>query len=352
MEEKQFIKIFINPLYSKKIDLEHINEQIYQEVLDLSNWFCIPSYVLNNIIYNDDSSNVLIEGLKKQFQISNLKNLLNKREFIRVAEIYNKHAVDYVFLKGTAINLLDGEYTRHSRDIDILVKREFLSKAYSLLKEIGYRYINPWVSDNVKHTSKTNHLPVLVNDDGVLIELHHRVTNPWHYEDCPLTESMLSNPLIKEKKGVEIKISDLNHLIAHITYHAARHHHFNMGPVFLYDIKYLRSMLNDDKKLKILMKRLELEDVYKKILHYIDRENTRDEFSIYSESKLKSHQKRNSKKFIKLISTISGVQELFSIILKRFKYNEDLYQTSKYSPKFYLILLVELKNYLKRQFKF
>ena len=69
MKEVQFINIFINPLDSKKIHLNEINKDIYHEVKDLTNRFLIPNHVLKNILYDNKSSNSLIQSLKEQWMI-------------------------------------------------------------------------------------------------------------------------------------------------------------------------------------------------------------------------------------------------------------------------------------------
>ena len=72
---------------------------------------------------------------------------------------------------------------------------------------------------------------------------------------------MLSQYFIVCKNRVDIKISSINHLVAHIIYHAAFHHKFNMGPVFLYDIKNLKNKITNNKELENLLHHMSLFDV-------------------------------------------------------------------------------------------
>ena len=52
MTEEQFSNLFIRPLYKDKFLLSEIDKNIYDEIIYLSNKFCMPSQVLNNLIYN------------------------------------------------------------------------------------------------------------------------------------------------------------------------------------------------------------------------------------------------------------------------------------------------------------
>ena len=64
---------------------------------------------------------------------------------------------------------------------------------------------------------------------------------------------MLSQYSTVNKNSIDIKISSINHLVAHIIYHAAFHHKFNIGPVFLYDIKNFKNKITNNKELENLL---------------------------------------------------------------------------------------------------
>lgn len=351
MKIEEFNKIFINPLYKYSIDIKEIDEQIYDEILQLTNIFLMPTQVLGNIIYQKDYQNSLIHGLKKQTYVSNLKNLMNKKELIKIANIFNKKQIDYVFLKGSAIKLLDSAYIRYSRDIDILVTQEHLIHAYKILKELGYRYKDTLVSDTAKYVKYKHHIPVMVNSDGVYIELHHRITDKSYYEECPLSKPMLDDPKIVKINQIDIKISKLNFLIVHIIYHAVLHHKFELGPIFLYDINMLNNKIDDKQSLMNLLMSTNLINEYNEVNKYISNKKTIDMFNIYNKSRIKSFNDNNPKKLSYLIFSKKGRKEFYKIITRKFTHNEDLYQTSKLLPKFYLILCIELKNHFLKLFK-
>lgn len=351
MNENEFSNIFIRPLYKDKFPLSEIDKNIYDEVLDLSDRFCLPSQILNNLIYDNETSNSLIDGLIKQTHVANLKKLINQNELLKIANLFNENSIDYVFMKGSAINVLSDGYVRYSRDLDVLVCKHSLLKAYELLKNIGYGYLSPLVADTAKFTSQTHHIPILSNGEGALVEIHHRVTSKSAYKECPFAESMLKEKLIITKNNVNIRISNVNHTIAHIIYHAVKHHKFDLGPVFLHDIKHLKEQDKDEIQLNRLLTRLCLKDQYRKIVNFIDKKNVDDIFEIYKIQQIKIYNERNPKKISYLVFSQKGRSDLWNITKRFFIFNEDYFQTSKYSFKFYLILLIIIKRHIVRLLK-
>ena len=119
MKEDQFNNIFLRPLHKDKFHLSEIDKRTYDEVLDLSNNFCMPTEILNNLEYNTKIQNSLINGLKKQTYISNLKKLINQKELLRISKLYNENGIDYVFMKGSAINFFCNSFPSINSDISL-----------------------------------------------------------------------------------------------------------------------------------------------------------------------------------------------------------------------------------------
>lgn len=348
MNSSQFNNIFFRPLHNDKIPLHKIDESTYDEIIYLSNKFLLSSEILNNILNKGNRSNALLRGLNELSNISNLKILINQNELIKIAKVFNENNINYAFLKGSAINLLSNKYIRCSRDIDVIVNKSSLTKAYNLLKDIGYSYKDKLVSDKTKYIKYSHHLPVMSNPEGALVELHHRITDFAFYEECPLTKLILDDYSSVKKSGIDIKICRLEYLIAHIIYHASLHHEFNQGPIFLYDIKHLRGMLKNEKNLIILLNQMGINEEYNKIVEVIENKIIKDYFGLYENAKTQQYYKKNPIRLSYLVLTKKGRTTFFKNLLKKFKTNEDLYQTSKYSLKFYFIFLVQFKNYISR----
>ena len=185
------------------------------------------------------------------------------------------------------------------------------------------------------------------DNEGALVEIHHRVTDILSYKKCPLTEIMLKKHATIKINDVDLRIPNLNHLIAHIVYHAVIHHKFNLGPVFLYDIKYLKNLIVDENDLLNILSQAGLEEDYMQIVRFIDSKKVIDSFGILKKTK----SRKNISSLNYLLFSKKGRLDLLNKSINKFKKMEDIYQISKYSIKFYLFLLVELKNFCVKLLK-
>ena len=153
------------------------------------------------------------------------------------------------------------------------------------------------------------------------------------------------------KNGVSINIPDVHHSIVHLIYHAVVQHRFSLGPIFLYDIKYLTSILKDKDDLINLLQRTGLEKDYRKIVSYVDKKRMIDTFGIHSQYKKLLDAETNLKKFNYLFFTKKGRLDFFNLIKTRLRNNEDCFQTSRYSFKYYYILLITLRRFILKLLK-
>jgi len=113
-------------------------------------------------------------------------------EAYTIVQIFKKHNIQYVFIKGMAI-LLGNYYKdigeRMIGDFDILISNEDIEKAFEILKKEGY---NELVDFNYKRPD-FRHLPRQVNKYKLAaIELHRHILNPVH-RDLISTKAVLKN---------------------------------------------------------------------------------------------------------------------------------------------------------------
>jgi len=114
--------------------------------------------------------------LKKKYDLNLARNIRFQEEFIRLHKIFRNEGIDIVPLKGLA--LLADIYSRYPvrpmKDMDILVREEYLRKAETILEKYGYR----------KHLGKGSYsywryqnlnIPFLKEDGNWLLELHFAV---------------------------------------------------------------------------------------------------------------------------------------------------------------------------------
>jgi len=336
--------IFCQPLLSEEISIPILSKEEEDYIWEKCKDNLYSGFVNKSIIFNKTNS-----GLQKKLQKLS-KNYQYKlfgmyEDMFEISNKFKKNDIKAVFLKGMALNLADIQSLdqRHCRDIDILVEKNSLSKAYELLKTLGFSYLDKDCEDESSYLQPMHHLPPLSNSKGTTIELHHRVTSPQAYEECPLTHLFFKN--IQIVKG--INIPSPTNLILHAIYHGVVHNSLGDGLIFLIDLKKIinkygmpiniqkaHKFLNIDKNLLVKINEIVLEE---------SNEHAKsEEVQILIEAFFKSNilfckerKKRISKKY-------SAVQRLKIISYQ--------YQTSFFSLKFLRMTIKKFFNLVKRNY--
>ena len=198
-------------------------------------------------------------------------------DMFEISKKFKENNITAIFMKGMALNLAEIQQTdqRHCRDIDILVDKIFLNKAYEILKLNGFSYLDKECEDKTTFLSPMHHLPPLSNGKGTVVELHHRVTSPHAFRNCPLKQSFLEN--YQTIKGINIPaVSDL---ILHELYHGVVHNSLGDGLICLIDLKKIlkkfSTQINIEKTQKTL--KIDRENLLKirKIISLSTKEDTK-----------------------------------------------------------------------------
>lgn len=115
--------------------------------------------------------------LEEITSINRNRNLTLLEEIKAISNCLNEHHIPYVFLKGAA--LLIGGYCndlgeRMISDLDILIPKEHIHKAFNLLKKLGYNQEKGFNYEvkNFRHLARQ-----FSDDKMAVIELHHSVLN-------------------------------------------------------------------------------------------------------------------------------------------------------------------------------
>ena len=228
-----------------------------------------------------DHSNVnLIRSLKAQRTQLTIKYMSMKQALIEIADTFNAKNIDFVILKGMALNI-NGIYkpgTRASRDIDLLVSKDNIAIAYKALRSLGFEYLDPRTADRAT-VFFSHQFPVMTNNQGTLLELHWRVTSTRCFQDCPLTEGILG---LRQESGTQkgLYIPNVAGMMAHTLYHGLTHHKMNHGPIFLFDLaalyKYNQNHWPADNR---LIQQLNLLDEFYKCKRLIEITSKAQDFS-------------------------------------------------------------------------
>ena len=65
------------------------------------------------------------------------------------------------------------------------------------MKHLGFYYQDSLVSDSAD-LQKQSISCLLVNDDGIILEIHHRVTSRYIFDKCKLSKVILSEEDLKK----------------------------------------------------------------------------------------------------------------------------------------------------------
>lgn len=337
---KEIEYYFLQSFLSKKVkvDIKNLEKQNY--FFNLSKNFQLSGHLLNSIEFSENT-NALKEKLIKLNNNYLKKILLMRHEISTLGKLFDKNNIEYMVLKGMAMELKGLDSSRHFKDLDILIKQKDLKKAYKLLRSSGYAYHNKDSNDSIKYIRDKHHIPPMVNDVRVIVELHYRITKPILFKSCPLTNVAF---LEKEKyDGVNVPSDKV--LLAHSLYHGVLQDELMSGPIFLLDIKSITMKnMHVDNSINHLLERLRLLDEYKQAKSLIEncekKEWTYDlmfkEFcSLFKGNKIFPSEFDIQNKKIPIAKKL----------IQSIKYNSYFYQLPYWSPK--LIFFIIKKLYRK-----
>jgi len=166
------------------------------------------------------------------------RSLAQQRAMAGLSRELDQSGIRFVFLKGASLTLTAyaDPKLRPMRDIDLLVDRENAWKARDIASSIGFStapHLAPHGLDD-KH-----HLPVMVRDGLVSLEIHHRLSQRGWDGELALAEFLLEralrHPLADEQVSVADPVTNLLHLVAH----AGISNLYDNGPQLLADMHYL-----------------------------------------------------------------------------------------------------------------
>ena len=173
-EETKFIKnLFFNSNFRNWKNDCKLNEEVLVKIL--SSHLLIPTFYiqLKNKKILKKFSKKFTNYIKFIFSINKERNIKLIKEIREISNILNENKVEHIFLKGSA-NIISELYLncgeRMVNDIDILVEKKNIQRAFNTLCDFGYNKF----SDN--HFFDLKHYPRQSGNDKLFaIELHSRL---------------------------------------------------------------------------------------------------------------------------------------------------------------------------------
>ena len=219
----------------------NVNSDVISKLLRYGEKNRLLYYILESI--DEDLLSLIQKQDKKQFYDN--KNL---RYLKFINEIYsiNKLIKSYkpVFLKG-AYFYLNGIQNRFCLDIDILVPKSNIPDLVKTLLSNNYNFTDQNFHLDSYNFNASHQLPAMRGVNGISIDIHHRLTSPFVFdEECLMTKKAFQNL-------ENIKFMDQTFLclgfgdaLMHISYQALIHDNFSSGPSYLFDIRHLHDIYN------------------------------------------------------------------------------------------------------------
>lgn len=235
---------FFSYLLKEKTTLSRLYKEEEEEILRIAKDFLYSGFLIGSLNF-DKSNYQLFDALETHNKAFFINYLIMKKSLIEIAKAFNQKKICFVVLKGMALNIekIYPPGVRQHRDIDLLVKKEDIKKAYKILRKLKFKYGNYEAADNANYLYK-HHIPPMRNEHGIILELHWRVTDVNKYEECPLTDHIIEKS--RESNLVKgVYVPDLDCLMAHSLYHGISAHNLDHGPIFIFDIMQIYKFNNE-----------------------------------------------------------------------------------------------------------
>ena len=230
---------FISNYKSLKFhDIKYFHEKILSDKLSSIFLEYFEKNNLIDVIDKEELNKIIYQS--QRFQIQNLQI---SKEIVFLSKLFKKANLNPIFLKGSALLKEYNDLSLRSMvDIDILFNSDELIDAYSLLKNNNFkelRYKSLSKKDLLIYSKNVHHLPELIGDSNISIELHHRLTKINDFENCPITESIFSNFRKINFLNEEINIPSIDEVITHQLIHFSLNAKYTNQLRTFYDLKQI-----------------------------------------------------------------------------------------------------------------
>jgi len=183
------------------------------------------------------------QDLHNSFITSAGRNLILYRELADILKALQPAGIPVILLKG--VHLAKWIYPevalRPMGDIDLLLRRDDLAQAASILQGQGYRYVRAFKLE--REVRKHQHIPALWQPGKAPVELHWHIATPGSPLNVDL-EGLFARAQPVMVDGTPALVLSPEDLLLHISYHLLQEE-FVRGLKRLYDIAALTTCLGE-----------------------------------------------------------------------------------------------------------
>ena len=252
--EKDFIYSLIFEEHEKFIKIISNNTVNFERIVSIISFNRIEHFVLNKL-NSSIRTNELPKDFLEQLEKYHFKKAIPTLKIIEKVFLLSNHLqesnLEHVFLKGIALHNHHKIYIRPMRDIDVLVNAEDITQVINLAKSLGFKFKNESIKpkDSYINNSLFYDLPLMIDENGVFLEIHFRITTETDY--CLLKENIFESKRLIKIHGNNIYIPCPDSLFTHLVYHASVKGNFNVGAIALVDLLQLSDDVDKNEVLKI-----------------------------------------------------------------------------------------------------
>lgn len=176
------------------------------------------------------------------YRLTAMTALIQQADLFACTRLLDARGFAPVALKGAwlARHAYPHPALRPMRDIDLLVRRDWVIPAFAALQEAGYNQPKAGEVTLEESLRLDKHLPPLISPRGTVIELHHRLWEPdgrLDHASPRIDEMAVLARAVTDKDGVRHPAPA--DLLIHLIVHAVYSHRLDCGPLVLSDIAYL-----------------------------------------------------------------------------------------------------------------
>ncbi len=259
------LKCFIIKILSNSESIEDISSFSKQEIKDLIKIIVfnrLESYFYNYLSITEACKNSILikKEIKKPLFKRNICTFKTLGASIGIYKQLNNEGINFRILKGAyLINKFNLKH-RQIRDLDILVDPSDLEQTISCAKKAGYYFYEKQSKDEYLDLDHRYALPMMIDKENNILEIHHRITDPKIFQKCSISELIMKDRECLRFKDYEIQHSSIEANFCHILYHGIGKQFMDCGPQFINDLILLSGGINDGgKKLQKFIHHAKLE---------------------------------------------------------------------------------------------
>ena len=238
--------------------LEHISFLEWQSMVDLAR----VQGVLPIICYRLKEKNMreivpaeIWQQITRKYRRTTLRNMKLLRELHRIVKALDEAEIPVVALKGAYLSSIvyPDMGLRSMSDLDLLIPSGDVLRAAAIVEAQGYQFTREIDSHDVEFLH-LHHLPQMVKEGGLRVEIHGRLTRqdePW---DCD-PQIWWQEVQTVEINGLAVKVLSPIDLVLHLCIHISYNHRFSIDLKHYYDLVVLLQFMSTDLDWDKLIKR-------------------------------------------------------------------------------------------------